>query len=257
VDGSDQLWQEKWSRTWFDSACPDFHNVVSHYAAARSFLLFGCDAEPLSSIWCACLSEAMGPRFREGLRILDYGCGAGRYCNFLSQRLKHFEYFGVEKRGSTFRHGEKSIRVANKIFRHDRRARFGLIDSQLEIEAIASVEVVILGSIFTHVDLREVRHVVNKLRPVIERGGRIVFSAFSANDYRLEGKGAYGLADCYSRVWFQMKQLDRLAHDNGWQLRQRESFLAQDVNLHRIFTLNRFTDEDKVALVQTTGSVLS
>ena len=242
MNDSDHLWKEKWSRSLFKPEARDFHSIVSKYSETRNFLLFGSDEEPLSSIWLASLSEAAGDYFREGLKVFDYGCGAGRYCNFLEQRLESFEYYGVEKRGSSFRHGEKSIRVANRIFRHDRRARFGFIGSRLEKEAIENVDVVILGSIFTHVDFREVRHILAKLRPVIERGGKVVFSAFTSNKYRLEGRGAYGFIDCYNTVWFEPEQLAQLADQEDWQLSEQGSFLAQDVNLHRIFALNKCAD---------------
>ena len=242
MNDRDHLWIEKWSRNPFKPAARDFHGIVSKYSAVRNFSLSGSDEEPFSSIWLASLSEAAGQHFREGLRVLDYGCGAGRYCDFLDQRLENFGYYGVEKRGSSLRHGEKSIRVATRIFRHDRRARFGFIGSRLEEEAIRNVDVVVLGSIFTHLDFREVRQILAKLRPVIERGGTVVFSAFIANEYRLEGRDAYGFIDCYSRVWFEPEQLAQLANQEEWQLSEQESFLAQGVNLHRIFALNKRDD---------------
>lgn len=238
MNDRDRLWQEKWSRSSFASPVSDFSAVVSRYSKLRKFSLFGSDEEPLSSIWMASLSEAVGEHFREGFRVLDYGCGAGRYCNFLAQRLNKFEYYGVEKRGSAFRHGEKSIRVANRMFRHDRRAQFGFIDSAVEAAAIDKVGVVVLGSVFTHVDINEVDRILAKLTPVVDRGGKVVFSVFIANEYRLEGPEAYGFNDCYDRVWFESKQLMELADRNNWQLTECESFLAQGINLHRIFALD-------------------
>src|ERR1051325_11130442 len=172
---NDLLWQEKWSRSSFAPVVSNFYEVVSSYSKIRRCSLFGSDQDPLSSIWMASLSEAAGDCFREGLRILDYGCGVGRYCNFLAERLDRFEYYGIEKRGSSFRHGEQSIRVANRIFRKDPRAEFGFIESTLEIEAVARVDLVLLGSIFTHVSVAEVDRILTKIAPVLDRGGRIVF----------------------------------------------------------------------------------
>jgi SAM-dependent methyltransferase len=257
MNDSDHQWKEKWSRNLFKPAARDFHSIVSKYSEARNFSLFGSDEEPLSSVWLASLSEAAGDYFREGLKVFDYGCGAGRYCNFLEQRLESFQYYGVEKRGSSCRHGEKSILVANGIFRHDRRARFGFIGSRLEEEAIENVDVVILGSIFTHVDFREVRHILARLRPVIERGGKVVFSAFISDKYRLEGRGAYGFTDCYSRVWFEPEQLAQLANQEEWHLSEQESFLAQDVNLHRIFALNKCAEGKPANLLENAGDRFS
>jgi SAM-dependent methyltransferase len=181
----------------------------------------------------------MGNSFREGLIVLDYGCGAGRYAQFLRQRLKTFQYYGLEKQGSAFRHGEKSIKIARKLFRWDGRVKFDLIGSRLEATALAQSEVVVLGSIFTHVDSEELEHVLKKLQPVVTRGGKIVFSIFIADQYQLEGKGAYGIENCYERAWFTAEQLQQLCDQNGWAAAEKESFVAQDVNVHRIFALVR------------------
>ena len=236
---TDPLWTEKWSKVSFTPRLRDFSAAIFKHAAAQNFGLFGTDEEPGSSLWLASLSEAMGASFREGMCVLDYGCGAGRYAQFLRQRLKRFAFYGLEKPGSDFRHGEKSIKTARKLFRWDRRVRFDLIGSRLEATALARADVAVLGSIFTHVDLGEVERILAKLAPIISRGGTIVFSIFLADTHRLEDKGLYGFADCYGRVWFTAEQLRGLCDRDGWVLAERESFLAQDVNVHRIFTLSR------------------
>src|SRR6266705_4055045 len=126
---TDPLWTEKWSQIKFTPRLRDFSAAIRAAAAADDFGLFGSDEEPGSSLWLASLSEAMGTSFREGLTDLDYGCGAGRYAQFLRQRLKRFAYDGLERPGSDFRHGEKALAAARKLFRFDRRVRFGLIGS--------------------------------------------------------------------------------------------------------------------------------
>jgi cyclopropane fatty-acyl-phospholipid synthase-like methyltransferase len=236
---SDTAWIEKWSKIRFAPRPRDFPAAVRAQARAENFGLFGTDEEPGSSLWLASLSEAAGDSFREGMTVLDYGCGAGRYAHFLRQRLKKFTYFGVEKPGSDFRHGEKSIKAARKLFRWDRRIGFDSIGSRLESNALARAEVVVLGSIFTHVGLDEVRYILQKLQPVVARGGKVVFSIFIADEHRLEGKGAYGFESCHDRAWFTAEQLQQLCAHNGWAAAEKESFVAQDVNLHRIFALIR------------------
>lgn len=178
----------------------------------------------------------MGDRFRDGMSVLDYGCGVGRYAHFLRQRLDRFEYVGLEKPGAENRHGENSVAVARKIFRRDPRCGFDLIGSDTETRALSRADVAVLGSIFTHVDFGEVQRILEKLQPVADRGV-VVFSIFLDDHERLEGPGAYGFPDCYGRVWFTRDQLEALCHANGWKLEESESFLAQDVNVHRIFAL--------------------
>jgi SAM-dependent methyltransferase len=242
VELTDRLWTEKWSKINFTPRLRDFSTAVRAHAAAKSLCLFGTDEEPGSSLWLASLSEAAGESFREGIAVLDYGCGAGRYAQFLRQRLRSFEYYGLEKPGSVLQHGEKSIKAAHKLFRWDRRIRFNLIGSRLEAKALSRVWLVVLGSIFTHVDFDELQCILKKMRPVLSRGGKVVFSIFLAGTYRLEDRGLYGFEDCYSRVWFTEEQIQSLCDQNDWVMAEKESFVAQEVNLHRIFALVHKTD---------------
>jgi hypothetical protein len=113
----ERKWIDKWSKITFTPRLKDFEGAVHKYAKSKGFSLFGSDKEPESSLWLASLSEAMGDTFREGMSVLDYGCGACRYAQFLRQRLSTFHYYGLEKAGSANRHGEKAIKVARKLFR--------------------------------------------------------------------------------------------------------------------------------------------
>jgi SAM-dependent methyltransferase len=236
---SDTLWTDKWSKILVTLRLQDFSGAVRKLSEAKKFHLFGTDNEPGSSIWLASLSEAMGDSFREGMSVLDYGSGAGRYAQFLRQRLQRFEYYGLEKPGSNFQHGEKSIKAGRKLFRWDRRVKFDMIGSRLEAKAIANASVVLLGSIFTHVDLDEMKLILSKFKPLVARGGKIVFSIFIAEAYKIENRGIYGIDNCYNRVWFTSEQLQGLCDEFMWALCEKESFLAQNENLHRIFSITR------------------
>ena len=81
------------------------------------------------------------------------------------------------------------------------------------------------------------KNILHKLQPIVARRGKVAFSIFIDDAYRLENPGAYGFADCYGRVWFSEKQLKQLCAGNGWVAAEKETFLAQEVNLHRIFAL--------------------
>ena len=72
---TDPLWIDKWSKTTFAPRPRDFSTAVRRQARRKQLGSFGTDQEPASSLWLASLSEALGDGFREGMRILDYGCG--------------------------------------------------------------------------------------------------------------------------------------------------------------------------------------
>lgn len=259
----DRLFQEKWSKTPFRAAIPAFSDAVERHAAAevpnRARLLrflrvllgrapatsaafaekFGTDREPESSVWLASLSEGMAGRFREELKVLDYGCGVGRLCNFMSARLKSFAYVGLEKGGGVSGHGEQCVRIASAVFGMDSRARFGLIGSTLHSEAVQQSDVAVLGSVFTHLGADGVEAILTNLQPIMDRGGAVVCSIFTADQPRLQGKGAYGFTDCYDVAQFSQPQLDALWRKHGVKADERETFLAQEVNLHRILLLTK------------------
>jgi SAM-dependent methyltransferase len=233
---TDARWSEKWSKTKFRLA-PSLDDFSAALLRRSEALRFGTDDEPGSSLWLASLSEAMGEHFREDMSVLDYGCGAGRSARFLAQRLATFAYYGLEKRGSVVRHGEMAIEAASDLFGADARMTFDFIGGRIEAAALAGADVAVLGSVFTHVDFDEMRRILTKFGPILDRGGKVVFSIFTSDEHLLEKPGLYGFEDCYNRTWFTTKQLRQLCEDRGWMLDERESFLAQEVNLHRIFAL--------------------
>jgi SAM-dependent methyltransferase len=230
-----ELTSPEWIETWSKIAYPteDFRALMQ--TAGGSTLQFGTDDEPHSSLWLASLSRAIGDTFQEGMRVLDYGCGAGRYAHFLRQRLRNFTYIGLERRGSTVGHGESSVEIARRVFADDERIHFDFIGGAAQIEALAYSDVAVLGSIFTHVDIDEIKRIFAKLMPIVKRGGRVVFSIFLADTYRLEDPGIYGFDDCYNRSFFTGDQLNAVASHLGCRLMECERFIAQQVNVHRIF----------------------
>jgi SAM-dependent methyltransferase len=208
-------------------------------------LTYGTDDEPGSSLRMATLSSAMGPAFCDGMQVLDYGCGAARYAHFLRQRLDRFTYFGFERPGSLVKRGERSIDAAKAIFRDDDRVHVDLIGASLEALAIERANIALLGSVFTHVELDEMRHILTKLMPIVSRKGQIVFTIFLADEHRLEDPGMYGFHDCYGRSFFTTSQLASLASALALRLTESDSYVAQDGNLHRVFRADLLASDAK------------
>jgi SAM-dependent methyltransferase len=198
----------------------------------------GSENEPESSLWLTNLSIALEERFEEGLTVLDYGCGIGRYADFLNKKMTKFKYFGVEKANSKNLHGENCIKIAKKIFRFNRKIDFGFIDSDLEKRAIKNSDVCILGSIFTHVDYTEVQNILSKLMPIVKiNDGVIIFSAFISDSCKYEGPGIYGFENAYFRSYFTLDQIKNLEAKFQIKITEKGSFLAQGENLHRIYSV--------------------
>lgn len=206
--------------------------------------IWGSDKEPLSSLWLASLSEAMGEHFGDEMIVLDYGCGRGRYGNFLGRRLSNFTYYGLEREGQS----SKAISWLMEETSELENVHFGFIGSDLEDEALGKANVVVLGNIFTHLLFQckeESKHgdsfvtICNKFMPLVERGGVVVFSAFIDSKMRqARGAGHYGLPNCYGLSYYTMEALQGYCEEKGFVLTEREFFSAQNgKNNHRIFRI--------------------
>jgi SAM-dependent methyltransferase len=231
---TDERWVNNWSRR--------YHKPVFD---SRFTQRWGTNTEPEASIWLSSMSEPMGEFFTEGLKILDYGCGGGRYANFISQRIKDFTYYGIEPNG-----GESAIAIEElKNHRLPANVRFGYITDEIEKEAIDTVDVVALGSIFTHLVFETDDEspngdsfvtICDKFKPVIDRGGIIVFSVFIDDVVRTQGgAGAYGILRCYGWSYYTLEVMNDYCEKRGLKITEGDNFLAQEVNDHRIFRMEK------------------
>ena len=178
-------WINKWANKKCSRPYPDFY--IHGY---------GSDSEPMTSYWMASLLNPMGDQFKEGVAILDYGCGGARLFNFIAGYLKNFNYIGAEPRGS------KELKIARAFFEDDPRALFITCESAIMSKVVLSCDVVILGSIFTHLLAEKCESILKSLWPVVDNGGMIIFSAFFKPEAEATRPGAHGFEDCYS-VSFQ------------------------------------------------------
>lgn len=196
---------------------------------------YGSGGKEQSFRWLATLSDVLGSHFREGMSVLDYGCGHGRYARFLQERLSAFTYYGLEKSGGTGL-GEHSICEGRALFAGASNITFGLIGNGLERDALMWSDVGVLGSVITRTALEETRSILRRLRPIAGRGGVIVASVFIGEQYALGDPGAYGFEDCYSRVQYTDMQLSDLLEELGLVGVEGESFAAGS-DVHRIFRI--------------------
>ena len=197
---TDNLWKNVWSI--------EKYKPISDKYRSRGF---STDLEPESSVCMASFANAMGNKFKEGVVLFDYGCGSARFCNFMSKRLDNFFYYGVEKLGSLDNWGEKAIAYAQSHFGKDNRIKLGFIGDDVEKEAINNAEVALLLSIFTHTDIKEMNSIMDKLMPIILRGGSVIFSVFIRDTYRCINNLAYGFERCYAKTEYNQKQINEIS----------------------------------------------
>jgi len=182
----------------------------------------------------ASFAHAMGVYFKENMKILDYGCGPARFCNFMSQRLENVEYYGVEP-NSTY--GNSVMEDAKAFYGQDKRVQLGFIGEDIERKAMGKVDVVLLISIFTHLTIEQTRDIIRKLYSVVERGGAIVFSVILKDKYELCGQRAYSLADAYKVVFNASEQIEDLAREFNCSIRLQDEWLHVNEWMHSIYKI--------------------
>jgi 2-polyprenyl-3-methyl-5-hydroxy-6-metoxy-1,4-benzoquinol methylase len=221
----DDLWINKWSIEKYSPIVEKYNGII-----------VGTDNEPRASLCMASFSEAMGEYFKEKMNILDYGCGGGRYCNFLSKRLKDFNYVGIEKYGSNYT--DSCINESIKFFGEDSRVKFGYTNSELEKKAMDNCEIVLLLSVFTHTTIETTSNILEKLKPIVDRGGIIIFSMILADEYSLVGE-AYGFDDNYTITYNTKDQIEDLKNKLKVKINLIGDFNTDENILHSIYRVEK------------------
>lgn len=189
----------------------------------------GSDHEPQNTNWCEAQSEGIGKFFQEGLKMIDWGCGYARYYNWLTGLFHNFKYYGFEPRGP--RNGDILIEYCRKNL-YDPRCVYDFIDNDTVVnQAIDECDVVLLGSVFTHISIEDADSVVKKFSKILDKGGYIVFSIILANEYFI-GDKAYGLEDSYNVVRHKKEQIEQLARQNNAQLDTVTTYMTEPNRLH-------------------------
>lgn len=145
--------------------------------------------------WFGSLITGLEDHYKPKMKLLDYGCGGGGLVDFMiSKENFDFTYYGFEKPGGT-------NCTVNFNLLTDPRISFAFLDPSEKFDQFVQIATcAVVGSIFTHITIKDTLYILNRLSPIVDRGGIISFSAFIGDEYSEEGYNAYGFRDCYHQV---------------------------------------------------------
>lgn len=162
--------------------------------------------------------ESMGDRFKDGLKILDYGYGKGILLEYMKDNLSDFEYYGYEVSDSS-----NVERIEN-----EKNVKTCIGDDDVLNDFIEKSDVIFFRSIFTHLPFYKFEDICNKLKSKF-----IIFSTFISNEYHIEGDKLYGLDNCYRFVFYTDDMIKKYAERNGFTATYKDKFHVPHVDLYQ------------------------
>ena len=224
------IWKDFWENT-------DYESIVEN---PPKIAYGGTNTEPLASQGMAYFLEACKDKFKEGFTVLDYGSGAGILSNFLSERLKDFNYYGLEPDSN---HGKERIEIGSKLFK-DERVFLGIIEKDLEFCLSKKPDAIILISVFTHLKIEDTKSILDNLIKVFDVNPDcdIIFSCF-LGDIDFENNHQPNIWErYYSKTFIKESHLHDYCEKNNLKLTKAIPFDLQGVaggTSHDIFKINR------------------
>ena len=221
------IWKELWEKGKYKPICA--------FPPKESY--GGTNIEPLASIGMAHFLDPLRTKFKEGIKILDYGGGAGILGNFISERLQKFEHYCLEPRGE---HGESRIQVGKKIFK-DERVFFGFIEDDLEFCFSKCIDAIVLISVFTHLEKQDIEESLDKLKGAFEYNPdcQIIFSCFLGSEYILQFPEPHVWKRFYGKVILEEGYIENICKEKGFNIQKCNPFVAMGGHHHEIFKLTK------------------
>lgn len=224
-----QIWEEYWKEKKYNPIVTN-PNEKGVYDGQREDLI--------TQMGMASFLEGVKKDFKEGFRVLDYGCGAGALGNFISERLEDFKYWGLEPSSGQ---GGGRIQTARDAFGNDSRVEFGTIDEDLDRVLENPFDAVILISVFTHLEIHDSYWILDKLKKVfdVNPNASIVFSCFTAEERRLHWHQPQIWERYYHESYVRESDWENWCKDNGLQLTKVLDFPAAHGYVHEIYKIHK------------------
>jgi len=103
--------------------------------------------------------------------VLDYGCGSnGTLQHTLFNYFPNSTYYGLDLVGDNFED--------SKGFKERKENNVHLLDIKHLDDVLPKADCMILGSVFTHLGLNEIRNILDKTLPYYDKGFQLGFSTF-------------------------------------------------------------------------------
>jgi len=202
----------------------------------------GTDYQPGSDAWAHSLSRGVGSKFKNGLSIVDLGCGYGRFLNYMYRNnINEFKYYGIELRSPN--NGDPLVKFNKKMYEPfnspSREIIFGFEDDEDFVNnAIERCDTLLLGSVFTHLRIEESVKIIKRFEKLINKErGSVVFSVIKSDVYSLEVEGAYGHPHTYGVAYITQAELELLTLNGKYQLKELGEFPASTGHTHTICEL--------------------
>jgi len=221
-------WEDYWKNT---KNKPLYENPPAEVYGGTNF-------EPLASIGMSCFTDAVIDKFKEGFTIIDYGCGAGILCNFISERLTDFDYYGLEPNSGW---GPDRITLGKQFF-NDNRIKFGLIESDYDnIISSKKIDAVILISVLTHLTIEDGLKVLGNVCKVFDynENSSVVLSCFTTENPRIGSLQNYINDNYYSDSYIKLEDLKNYCEKNSLRIEKHMDFIAMGGYNHEIFKITK------------------
>jgi cyclopropane fatty-acyl-phospholipid synthase-like methyltransferase len=148
-------------------------------------------------------AAAMDTRFSEGIKLLDYGCGSGRFGAFMCCHLKDFKYWGTDTPGQL-----ESFPIRRQLEQYNHK-----FISLTDVDGILNeVTDILLLSVLTHLPYT-LHAFLKRVKPVLLNGGMVHASLF------VDGKpdlilpklfGSDGIPIYYRQVIYTRSMIDHI-----------------------------------------------
>jgi ubiquinone/menaquinone biosynthesis C-methylase UbiE len=129
--------------------------------------------------WCNLLIKGIGESFKEGLSLIDWGCGCGRFAHRMNDSLENFSYYGFD---TNTEYGNSILEYAKEVssgLSSDNKVIEFTTTDDMEIvnKAYGLSSIILAADVFTYYNGRQVKLYIDSIKEFLDtENNSIVFS---------------------------------------------------------------------------------